>query len=98
MTDNLDFGMFSGPVTSVEDEDFGMFSGPVSSDEDKDFGMFSDPLPSVETAVTPQLEAPVEVVKPENDSPNSAVTDFILRDEDSFAGKLIEARQREHLH
>jgi len=36
----------------------------------------------------PKALAPVEVVKPENDSPNSAVTDFILRDEDSFAGKV----------
>ena len=36
----------------------------------------------------PKSLAPVEVVKPENDSPNSAVTDFILRDEDSFAGKV----------
>jgi hypothetical protein len=64
MTDNLDFGMFSGPVTSVEDEDFGMFSGPLTGVEDEDFGMFSGPLTSVETAVTPQLEAQSQAFKP----------------------------------
>ena len=34
-----------------------------------------------------QPEAVAPVVQ-ESDSPNSAVTDFILRDEDSFAGKV----------
>ena len=45
-----------------------------------------DPLYGQPQAVTkPEV---VEPIKPENDSPNSAVTDFILRDEDSFLGKV----------
>ena len=41
--------------------------------------------PVNETVTQPEAVAPVEL---ENDSPNSAVTDFILRDEDSFAGRV----------
>ena len=47
--------------------------------------LLGKPVKVEEPLAQPEVVAPVEL---ENDSPNSSVADFILRDEDSFAGRV----------
>ena len=73
-------------------EEYGSNSFNSSSDTNTPTNTFDRNNPFADLDPGPLVAQPqpevAEPIKPENDSPNSSVADFILRDEDSFAGRV----------